>query len=191
NAGKIAGKTTQHSPQNWRPPELGEFEPIGITKGADVTWQIRDRLSSPGWFLLGDAAAVLDPAASHGVLRSLMSGMQAASVITACERGEISETLAARSYSQWLRTWFESDVKRLRELYQQTAHGWGKHFLAKPEPIKSTRKTTTESAQSTTTERTTRATTKSLKKALTKPLTTPLKKFSNTSPTTETFAPSC
>lgn len=142
NTEKTTDPTADKSPQDWRPPELAEFEPIGVTKGADVTWRIRDRLAGPGWFLLGDAAAVLDPAASHGVLRSLMSGMQAATVMTACERGEISEVIAARSYSQWLRTWFNSDVERLREIYQSTPNGWGEHFSNKPEAHETTKATT-------------------------------------------------
>lgn len=118
--------------QDWRPPELDGFEPIGKTKSADVTWRMSDRPAGPGWFLLGDAAAVLDPAASHGVLRSLMCGMQAANVIAACERGEIAEAIAEQSYAQWLHTWFDKDVERLSELYQSDSTGWGAQFQSWP-----------------------------------------------------------
>ena len=108
---------------DWMPPELSGFHPAGSSSGADVTWRISDRPAGPGWFLLGDAAAVLDPASSHGVLRALMSGMQAASLIAACERAEIADSRAARLYTQWLRDWFDSDVSRLRKLYPNERTG--------------------------------------------------------------------
>ena len=50
------------------PKELSHCRPIGRIRGADVTWQLATTLARPGWFLLGDAAAVLDPTSSHGVL---------------------------------------------------------------------------------------------------------------------------
>ncbi|MBT9318008.1 NAD(P)/FAD-dependent oxidoreductase [Leptothoe spongobia] len=101
----------------WRPPLLENFEAIGSSKGEDMTWRIGEKLAGENWFLMGDAAAVLDPASSHGVLRALMSGMQVAHMIVVSVQGKISNTLAAKFYSQWLQDWFHSDVSRLRELY--------------------------------------------------------------------------
>lgn len=37
-------------------------------------------VAGPGWFLAGDAAAVLDPASSHGVLRAVLTGFRAGQV---------------------------------------------------------------------------------------------------------------
>ncbi|MGF1515828.1 MAG: NAD(P)/FAD-dependent oxidoreductase [Elainellaceae cyanobacterium] len=101
---------------DWRPPQL-DFYPAGPSKGEDVTWRICEDLAGDSWFLLGDAAFILDPAASHGVLKALMTGMQAAHLVTDCLRGRLSGAIAARQYAQWLRTWFEGDARRLRELY--------------------------------------------------------------------------
>ena len=42
-----------------------------------------------GFYAVGDAAAVLDPACSHGVLRALTSGIMAASCIDASVRGRV------------------------------------------------------------------------------------------------------
>jgi flavin-dependent dehydrogenase len=50
-------------------------------RGADVTWRIISPAAGPGFFLVGDAVAVLDPASSHGVLKALMTGMMAAHLI--------------------------------------------------------------------------------------------------------------
>jgi hypothetical protein len=57
---------------------------------------------------------MLDPAASHGVLKGLTSGMMAAHLIEAMHRGEPSRALPA--YWQWLTGWFDTDVAKLRSL---------------------------------------------------------------------------
>ncbi|MBA4535538.1 hypothetical protein H1196_23700 [Brevibacillus halotolerans] len=50
--------------------------------GADMTWRVITQLGGPGgYFLIGDAATVLDPASSHGVLKAVMSGMMAGNLI--------------------------------------------------------------------------------------------------------------
>lgn len=100
------------------PPELKNCPAVRATRGCDVTWRIRDHLAAPGWMLLGDAAAVLDPASSHGVLRALMSGMQAAHLLKRVRDMPISQHTIANHYDQWLREWFLNDIARLKELYE-------------------------------------------------------------------------
>lgn len=110
--------------RDWRPPQLADAIATGAitnatspSKGEDMTWRISETLATEQWFLSGDAATVLDPASSHGVLRALMSGMQIAHLITATVQQTLSPPRAADLYSQWIREWFHSDVTRLRELY--------------------------------------------------------------------------
>jgi len=105
---------------DWQPPELATGDALRDGGGADVTWRIADRVAGPGWFALGDAAAVLDPASSHGVLRALMSGMQAADLALRQSRFGIAESEGHLAYDSWLRKWFHSDADRLRGFY-----GWG------------------------------------------------------------------
>ncbi len=88
---------------------------------ADVTWRLASHAAGPGWFLVGDAALVLDPASSHGVLRALMSGMMAAHVCAQVCRDELPEKSAAKAYAGWVRAWFENDAEKLRILYAQLA----------------------------------------------------------------------
>ena len=102
----------------WVPHELKIGRVIESGRGADVTWRIADNLAGPGWSLVGDAAVVMDPAASHGVLRALMSGMKAASLIADCREGWRTSVQAIQEYNHWLRLWFDSDVTRLNELYE-------------------------------------------------------------------------
>lgn len=103
--------------RGWRPPELNDLEAYGCGHGADVTWRRLDRPAGKGYFVVGDAATVLDPASSHGVLKALMSGMLAARRIVQTLQEGVDAKEAAADYCQWMRSWFDHDVKRLTELY--------------------------------------------------------------------------
>ena len=101
-----------------RPPmwfnSLGQ---TGRTGGADVTWRVHTHSATAGYFLVGDAAAVLDPATSHGVLRALMSGIMAGHAIAKVVAGALSESRAVAGYSHWLNESFNTDVARLAQVY--------------------------------------------------------------------------
>lgn len=90
---------------------------MGSRRGADINWRVVRRPAGPGFFVAGDAAAVLDPASSHGVLRAIMSGMMAAHLIAQVVCYDASESAAAQRYSDWIRRWFDHDVAGLRDLY--------------------------------------------------------------------------
>jgi flavin-dependent dehydrogenase len=89
-------------------------EPV---RTADVSWRILERVAGPGFFVAGDAAAVLDPASSHGVLRAVMSGMMAARCAAQLPRNPATAVATERAYDQWLQRWFLFDVHRLQALY--------------------------------------------------------------------------
>ena len=99
------------------PLELAALETVEPVRGADVTWRALASPAGPGYFVTGDAAAVLDPCSSHGVLKAIMSGIMAAHCIGNIQRLGHDEVSAASGYSQWLLDWFHHDVRRLRELY--------------------------------------------------------------------------
>jgi flavin-dependent dehydrogenase len=98
----------------------------GKVRGADVSWRVVVPAAGSGYFLVGDAATVLDPASSHGVLRAIMSGMMAAHLITQIACYEANESVAAERYSDWIRRWFAHDVAGLRALYARLpgSPGW-------------------------------------------------------------------
>ena len=103
-----------------QPPEElrgNGLRPWGKVRGADVSWRVVVPAAGSGYFLVGDAAAVLDPASSHGVLKAIMSGMMAAHHVTQVVHHDASESLAAQVYSHWIRRWFDHDVAGLRVLY--------------------------------------------------------------------------
>ncbi|MFY0610992.1 MAG: NAD(P)/FAD-dependent oxidoreductase [Hyphomicrobiaceae bacterium] len=85
--------------------------------GIDMTWRISQAVAGPGYFLTGDAAVLLDPSSSHGVLRAMMSGVLCAHVIGQVERRQISEANAARMYDDWLTGQFQHDVQQIRLMH--------------------------------------------------------------------------
>jgi hypothetical protein len=70
-------------PYDWLPDEFKGLTPTPNPRiyGSDVTWRRVIQPAGSGYFIVGDAAIVVDPASSHGVLRALMSGIMAASKI--------------------------------------------------------------------------------------------------------------
>jgi len=88
---------------------------------ADVTWRLASNAAGPGYFLAGDAALVLDPASSHGVLRALISGIKAAHLSVQVCRNVLAEESAAAVYSSWVRAWFDHDADKLEGFYGQLA----------------------------------------------------------------------
>lgn len=89
------------------------------SRRSDVTWRRVERVAGPGYFIVGDAASVLDPASSHGVLKAVMSGMQAGFLIGRYIQEGIEEAAIVSEYNRWISTWFRHDVRRLRQLYSQ------------------------------------------------------------------------
>ena len=99
------------------PDKLRHLNQVGEVRGKDVTWRIASKPAGEGYFMVGDAAAVVDPASSHGILWALMSGMLAGHLIKVLQRGKRSETDVISAYNNWMYSWFEEDTKNLRELY--------------------------------------------------------------------------
>ena len=103
----------------WMPEEFQGLTPLGRSRGADVTWRIADEVARPGWFMVGDAAATLDPTSSHGVLKAIMSGMMAGHLIAAILRGVAPAEEAAAAYRDWCAGWFAADAAKLSQFYRE------------------------------------------------------------------------
>ena len=83
-------------------------------RGTVYSWRLHRRSAGPGYFVLGDAAALLDPAASNGVLRAMMSGILAAHLVRAVVDGRTDEHAASRTYVDWIEGMFRHSVGELR-----------------------------------------------------------------------------
>jgi flavin-dependent dehydrogenase len=86
--------------------------------GLDMRWRLHPSCAGPGYFLLGDAAALLDPASSNGVLRALMSGMLAADVAARILSGE-DEKAILQVYVKWIVALYRHHVNSLGDLYRR------------------------------------------------------------------------
>jgi flavin-dependent dehydrogenase len=105
-------------PNDWRPVEFSGLRPMLQRRCIDVSWTIANPTAGPGYFLTADAASVVDPLSSHGILKAVMSGMKAAHHSAAVLRCVVSPAAAANAYHTWLARWFFQDHSRLGELYR-------------------------------------------------------------------------
>lgn len=113
-------------------PFLPNVRWLGPVRGADVTWRTVPACAGRGYFLAGDAAATLDPASSHGVLRALMSGMMAAHLCASVISGSVPEDEGAEYYRAWSSAWFSHDTRHLRELYESSGFSAAWHEAGRP-----------------------------------------------------------
>ena len=84
------------------PPPPAPFDRLTALRGADVTWRVVPACAGAGYFLCGDAAASLDPAAPSGVARALAAGIKTADLIARVSSGEMTEEDGAAAYREWL-----------------------------------------------------------------------------------------
>ena len=61
-----------------------------------MTWRMADSAAGSGWYMVGDAAAILDPTSSRGVLKALMTGVMAGHLIAGVLHGRAVMLLVAR-----------------------------------------------------------------------------------------------
>src|SRR5262249_22530989 len=99
------------------PAELAALSPVLPRSGVDVTWRVMRPLAKPGCLVVGDAAAVLDPATGQGVFFALHSGMMAARVILECINEPQLEPLHLALFDDWVMRQFQYKVDGLRALY--------------------------------------------------------------------------
>ena len=99
---------------DWIPPELKSLQSRGPIAGANVTWQLARHPAAPGYFLVGDAAAIVDPSTGHGILKAIMSGIHSAFLISLISRKTISEKSAYKKFSDWTHQWFLHDIHEIQ-----------------------------------------------------------------------------
>jgi flavin-dependent dehydrogenase len=105
--------------RDWSPPHLSLLAPRARSRGADVTWRMADRMASADWFMVGDAAATLDPTSSRGVLKAVISGMTAGHLIAAVLGDRAPAEEAATAYHDWFAGWFSTDAANLTRFYRK------------------------------------------------------------------------
>jgi flavin-dependent dehydrogenase len=110
------------------PAMFDHLTAVGGIRGADVTWRSCHRTAGNGYFIVGDAAFVLDPGTSHGVLKAIMSGMMAAHAIIRENAFPRHRSAINTQYRQWMQRWFVRDMNAMGELYR--SHPSPPHWLS-------------------------------------------------------------
>lgn len=98
---------------DWRAP-LGdgrcawaELRNTSEATGVDYSWRIYRECAGPGYFLLGDAACLMDPSAANGVLRAMMSGIYAVHLVIGIKKRQTNHHDAALEYKRWIGEMFD------------------------------------------------------------------------------------
>ncbi|MCG7546629.1 tryptophan 7-halogenase [Pseudoalteromonas sp. Of7M-16] len=89
-------------------------------RASNVTWRCAQRLAGAGFFILGDAAMVLDPASSQGVIRALTSGVTAVELIKVLLFEPEQEASLYQTYTDKMQWQFHDSRRSLIKHYRQS-----------------------------------------------------------------------
>jgi flavin-dependent dehydrogenase len=76
--------------------------------GIEYPWRIFRDCAGFGYFLLGDAASLMDPSAANGVLRAMMSGIYSSHLMRCMNTGTKSWSQAIVEYKRWIGQMFDA-----------------------------------------------------------------------------------
>jgi 2-polyprenyl-6-methoxyphenol hydroxylase-like FAD-dependent oxidoreductase len=89
--------------------------------------------AGPGYFLVGDAAAFLDPIFSTGATLAMMSACEASKCLTASLSGSVTPAAAQKQYRQYVRGSTKTYFRLIRSYYQ---HSFRELFMNGSGPMK-------------------------------------------------------
>lgn len=95
-----------------------DYKMIGKIMCSNVTWRCLKNNKATNLFPVGDAALLIDPSSSHGVLRAVMTGIMAADRIDKVLSSICLQDEAQSNYINWVREWYDADTKVLRQAYK-------------------------------------------------------------------------
>ena len=98
-----------------RPTELASFSDTGEIHYANMTWRTSKRVAGDGWCLVGDAADVLDPSSSRGVLKAAMNGIMVAHLLEKSFEGALTRHQLQSYFQRWMRESFEKQTQDLAQ----------------------------------------------------------------------------
>jgi flavin-dependent dehydrogenase len=109
-------RPAERPPTDWAPAWC-DGRAMGPVRYTDATWRLVTSPAGPGYLIVGDSAAILDPARSSGVLNALVSGTVAATTMGLVLAGGVSERDAHVAYTKYVRRTFLRDARSLSSWY--------------------------------------------------------------------------
>lgn len=106
-----------HPSRHWVPAALRARRVLAPARFVDVGWRVVVRPAGPGYLVVGDAAARLDPARSSGVLKAMVSGITSAACLTSILLDGAVEANAMAAYTRYVHASFSSDARALSQSY--------------------------------------------------------------------------
>ncbi len=104
---------------------------IGKPHGHNVSWRLSRPICKDHIILCGDAAGMIDPASGQGILKALLSGIQASRCVHACLSQPALATKHQVEYDQWFTFQFEQSVAQLTRHYRTLGINHQAMFTAK------------------------------------------------------------
>lgn len=106
-----------HQEKLMPPTELDGCTQLGNIHSANMQWRMFRPACTEGLLLIGDAAAIIDPAAGQGILNALWSGIYAGKTVVSCMRNAPYESFYLAAFDQWSVERYRERVESLRKLY--------------------------------------------------------------------------
>jgi 2-polyprenyl-6-methoxyphenol hydroxylase-like FAD-dependent oxidoreductase len=85
----------------------------------NVRWRSFDVVAANSTFLIGDAAAVLDPGTGQGILLACWSAINAVDTIVQTLGGGITRAAASKTYNDWFNGFYHHRRKALEQHYSE------------------------------------------------------------------------
>lgn len=115
------------------PPELENYPMDSPPSVWNMRWRLFRPIVSKGLLVCGDAAGIIDPAASQGILTAVMAGIAAANCIGNIFNDPSAENILLANYDQWYLGQYENRARQLRSYYQELMPAWfSANWLSKP-----------------------------------------------------------
>jgi FADH2-dependent halogenase len=109
-------------------------KPIGgVTVESDFCYH-SERVAGPGYFMVGDSGAFVDPIFSAGVYLGMVSGAKAAEAICKILAGEEPEEAAYTYYENYYKTGYDCYYRLIYAFYESDFN-FGKYVMSIPFPV--------------------------------------------------------
>ncbi len=92
---------------------------VVVAKGFNTSWKLTSNQLYDNLYLVGDALMTFDPTSSKGILKSIMSGIYSAHIITHIKKNILTKMQGHGMYQNWANNFFEKELSSIKEMLPQ------------------------------------------------------------------------